>query len=29
MATFRNGKILALKDYGDRRKALEAAGLWE
>jgi ketosteroid isomerase-like protein len=29
IATFRNGKILALKDYGDRRKALEAAGLEE
>lgn len=29
VATLRNGKVVALKDYGDRRKALEAAGLSE
>ena len=29
IVTFRNGKVLALKDYGNRRKALEAAGLSE
>jgi ketosteroid isomerase-like protein len=27
VATFREGRVLALKDYGDRAKALEAAGL--
>jgi ketosteroid isomerase-like protein len=29
IATLRNGKVVSLKDYGDRRKALEAAGLSE
>jgi ketosteroid isomerase-like protein len=28
-ATFRDGLIIHLKDYGDHRQALEAAGLWE
>jgi ketosteroid isomerase-like protein len=27
VATFREGRVLALKDYGDRAKAMEAAGL--
>jgi hypothetical protein len=29
IATFRDGLLLRWKDYGDRRKALEAAGLAE
>ena len=29
IATFHNGKLLRWKDYGDRAKALEAAGLRE
>jgi ketosteroid isomerase-like protein len=29
VVTLRNGKIVRLKDYGDRSKALEAAGLSE
>jgi ketosteroid isomerase-like protein len=29
LATLRNGKVVRLKDYGDRRNALEAAGLRE
>jgi len=29
VATLRDGRILALKDYGDRAKALQAAGLSE
>ncbi len=29
IATLRNGKVVRLKDYGDRRKALKAAGLLE
>ncbi len=29
IATLRQGKIVSLKDYGDRDKALEAAGLLE
>ena len=29
VATIREGRVLALKDYGDRAKALEAAGLSE
>jgi hypothetical protein len=28
-ATYRNGRLIHWKDFGDRRKALEAAGLAE
>jgi uncharacterized protein len=29
IATYRNGRLIQWKDFGDRRKALEAAGLSE